>query len=123
TADAAMQNGSEEIYLPKLGGGWRPTSNILVSDPTQADVPLKSPGPAAAIVYGRGFGKPTNGIVMYEAGHSLNKGTVGDGAAQRSFLDLHLIAGYERSPQVKITAPTTLPAGSAANISAAVSGG
>jgi uncharacterized repeat protein (TIGR01451 family) len=121
--DAAQQNGSEQIYLPKSGGGWRPTTNVRAFDPTDADVPSKSPGPPAVIAYGRGFAKPTNGLVMEEAGHSLNKGTVGDGAAQRAFLNLHLLVGFERSPDVSTNVPATLVNGSPSNVSATVSGG
>lgn len=42
--DGAMLNGSEQIYLPAIGSGWRPTTRVLVSDTTQANVPGLSPG-------------------------------------------------------------------------------
>ncbi len=122
TLDAATLNGSEQIYLPKPGGGWRPTTNLLVTDPTQADVPARSPGPAAVAAYGRGFGNPTNGLVMYEGGHSLAKGTVGDGAAQRAYLNFTLLAGAERAPEVHVTAPPVMGQGQAAPVSATVAG-
>ncbi len=46
TIDAAVTNGSEQVYLPKLGGGWRSSTSVAVWDPTDPDVPLKSPGDA-----------------------------------------------------------------------------
>ena len=122
--DGAQENGSEQIYLPKAAG-WRPTTRPLVWDDTQADVPLKSPGKAAKVVYGRGYGLPTSGFVMYEGGHSINKngGTGPDIAAQRAFLNLNLVTGYERSAQVTTTAPAQIGSGQTVTASATVTGG
>jgi hypothetical protein len=74
------------------------------------------------MAYGRGFGRSTNGLVMYEAGHSLDSGT-GAGAAQRAFMDFNLVAGFERAPQVTTTVPAKMAGGSPSSISASVTGG
>jgi hypothetical protein len=88
TFDGSTTNGSEQIYLPKLAGAWLPGTKLLVFDPTQEDVPLKSPGPAAIAIYGQAFNDTARGFVMYEAGHDLNKGTVAERvAAQRAFFN------------------------------------
>ncbi len=63
--DSATQNGSEQIYLPDALG-WRPTTTIVGWDPDHPDIPGVSPGQAAVFAYGRGFGDPDNGLVMYE---------------------------------------------------------
>lgn len=96
--DAAQQNGSEQIYLPVLGGSWRPGAKVGVFDPTQANVPSLSPGPAAALVYGYAFDDPSRGKVMYEGGHSHNRGSINDVAAQRAFMNFSFITAIERVP-------------------------
>lgn len=86
--DGATTNGSEQIYLPRPGSAWRPNTKLLVYDPTQEDVPVKSPGPAAVAIYGRAYNDTTRGFVMYEGGHDLNSGTVPERvAAQRAFFN------------------------------------
>ena len=75
--DGATQNGSEQIYLP--GSSWRPSTKVLAWDPDQPDLVGGSSGDnlslgeAAALAYGRGFGDPTNGLVMYQAGHDFTR--------------------------------------------------
>jgi hypothetical protein len=96
--DAAQLNGSEQIYLPVLGGSWRPGAKIGVYDPTQANVPSLSPGPAATLVYGYAFDDPTRGKVMYEGGHSHNRGSINDVAAQRAFLNFSFVTAIEKTP-------------------------
>jgi hypothetical protein len=102
--DAAQQGGSEQIYLPALGGSWRPGAKVGVYDPSQANVPSLSPGLAASLVYGYGFDDPTRGKVMYEGGHSHDKGTVDDVAAQRTFLNFSFVTAIEKVP---VPDPTT----------------
>jgi len=98
--DAASQNGSEQIFLPVKGGGWLPTTRIVTYDPTQQNIPALSNGPAAVIVYGQGFGDPNRGSVMYQAGHNINKGTIGDVPAQRAFFNWSMLAAKDKSPAV-----------------------
>ncbi|MDH7459886.1 Ig-like domain-containing protein [Chitinophagaceae bacterium 26-R-25] len=98
--DAATLNGSEQIYMPVVGGGWLSTTKIITYDPSAPDVPGRSPGVPAVIAYGRGLGDPNRGLVMYESGHSLNKGTVGDVPAQRAFFNWSFVAAKEKAVQV-----------------------
>ena len=97
--DYATDNGSERIFVPNAGGGWLPTTTVAVYDGTQADVPLNSPGPAAVIAYGRGFGDPKRGWVMYEAGHRHHtNGSVAEQvAAQRAFFNYSLEAATDKN--------------------------
>lgn len=96
--DAALTVGSEQTYLPKLGGGWRPTTTLSVYDNSNLWVPLLSPGPAAAVAYGRGFGDNNRGYVMYEAGHDHNaNGSVPERvAAQRAFFNYSFFVAVDR---------------------------
>ena len=97
TYDGAQQNGSEQIYMPSLGGGWRPTTKVAVFDPTQANVPSISPGPAASTVFGRAFGDNTRGYVMYEGGHNLANGTIPEQvAAQRAMLNFSFLQSFDK---------------------------
>jgi hypothetical protein len=62
----ATENGSEQIYLPANPGAWRSTTKVLMWDDPFPQVPSLSPGFAAKLVYGRGFGVLSNG--RYSAG-------------------------------------------------------
>lgn len=115
TTDAATQAGSEQIFIPISGSKWRPTTQIITYDPTQKDATAQSTGPAASVLYGPAFGDAANGWVMYEGGHSLNKGTAGDVAAQRAFFNFLLLTAIDRraagastasrAPIVNVTSP------------------
>ncbi len=113
--DLAQLNGSEQIYLPKQDASpnntrWRPGAKIIAYDPTQANVlnpDLANGNVAALIVYGRGFDDPTRGYVMYEAGHSHNKGTAGDVAAQRAFFNFSFFQILPKAPNITTTGITT----------------
>ena len=111
TTDAAMQNGSEQIYLPKQDPApnktrWNPGVKVIAYDPTQADVTapnLANGNIAAVMLYGRGFDDPDRGYVMYEAGHSHNKGSGADVAAQRAFFNFSLFQAQLKTPVVGIS--------------------
>ena len=94
-ADGAMQNGSEQIFLPQTTS-WRATTKVAVYDPTQADVPAVSPGEAGAIVYGRSFGDNSNGKIMYIGGHNIEKGTADAVAAMRAFFNFSFLSIYDK---------------------------
>jgi len=115
TTDAAQLNGSEQIYIPKQstdpGGAtrWRPETNIVAYDPSQVNVPvpnLANGNVAAVIAYGRGLGDNNRGFVMYEAGHSHNKGTASDVAAQRAFWNFSFYQLLPKAPQLTVTGIT-----------------
>ncbi|MGI9158294.1 MAG: SprB repeat-containing protein, partial [Saprospiraceae bacterium] len=113
--DAATQNGSEQIYMPRQGTApgapstfdasavarWNPGANVIVFDPSQINVTNPNltdfRNVAATVVYGRGFDDPNNGWVMYEAGHSHNKATAPDNiAAQRAFFNFSLLMSLDQ---------------------------
>ena len=100
TTDAAQLNGSEQVYLPVNGGGWRSGTRIVTYDPTQANVPAISAGPAAIIAYGRGFGVETNGWVMYEAAHNIAGTSAAQIAAQRAFFNWSYLTTVDKIPSV-----------------------
>ncbi|MDD3877680.1 MAG: Ig-like domain-containing protein [Bacteroidales bacterium] len=99
-SDLAHKNGSEQIFLPVKSGGWRSTTKIISHDPTHLNVPSLSNGPAAIMAYGRGFGDNNRGWVMYEAGHDINKGSIGDVPAQRAFFNWSLLSSYDKLPTI-----------------------
>ncbi|MBU3714238.1 MAG: tandem-95 repeat protein, partial [Ferruginibacter sp.] len=106
---AAHLNGSEQVYLPVKGQGWRPSTKIITYDPTQANVPASSDGPAVIIAYGKGLGDNNRGYVMMEAGHSINKGTAGDVPAQRAFFNWSFLSNMDKAA-IKINSINGIPA-------------
>ena len=103
TTDAAHQGGSEQVFMPyKPGGGWRPTTNISVYDPSQSDVPLKSDGEVAAVVFGRAYGDPNRGQVVYEGGHNIGGSTPADVAAQRIYFNSSFVFALDKVPTTTI---------------------
>ena len=122
TLDASTQNGSEEIYLPKAAG-WRSTTTVAVYDPDDPDVPGLSPGPAAVVAYGRAFG--TAGMVMVNAGHALDQGTVSSRvAAQRAYFNFLLLAGVQKQVLISNALfPAAMAPGATYTLSADVSSG
>lgn len=107
-ADEAMQNGSEQVFLPKQTSNWRSSTKVAVYDATQQDVPAISPGEAAAIVYGRAFGDNTRGKVMYTGGHNINKGNADAVAAMRSFFNFSFLSVYDKAIDPTVIGPINL---------------
>ncbi len=85
--DKAHLNGSERIFFPKRINKWRPGARILVSDPDAPDKGEITNGEAAITIYGHGFDNPKNGLVMYQAGHSIYGDTPAHIAALRAFFN------------------------------------
>jgi gliding motility-associated-like protein len=98
--DDAQQNGSETVYLPKLGSIWNPGAKIITSSPGQPDVPGLSPGVAAENVYGRAFDDPARGLVAYQASHSIAGTSADQIAAQRVFFNFSLYALNDKVPPI-----------------------
>lgn len=119
STDAAHPGGAEQIYLPKAGGGWRATTQVIAFDPSQSNVPGLSPGPAAVIVFGRGFGLNTSGYVMYEAGHDIKKaGGTASIAAIRAFFNFSLLSSVDKVPFISVAnVPTTMSIGAGYTVS------
>lgn len=106
--DLATLNGSEQIYIPvqTAGAGWRSSTVVAVYDPDHPT--LSNSGStekyrATVLAYGRGYGDPDRGYVMYEAGHSHNKSTApANIAAQRAFFNFSFFAAKEKAPDPDI---------------------
>ena len=96
--DNATINGSERIFLPVNGGGWRNSTSVAVYDTTDKFIPSLSQGPAAAVAFGRAYGDANRGYVMYQSGHSLTEsGSIAEQvAAQRAFFNYSFFVAAER---------------------------
>jgi len=104
-----IQNGSEQIYLPTVDG-WRPSTRIAVFDddhPETSTINLLEE--AAFMAYGRAFGDPSRGQVMYEGGHTHVGTGPNEVAAQRAFLNFWLKAGIDRGQVIVIERGFTSP--------------
>lgn len=135
--DASTQNGSEQIYIPKATSAWRPTTQLIAYNTTQSNAYASgNGGPASSLLYGPAYGNTDYGWVMYQGGHSVNKGTVDDVTSQRAFFNFLLLTAVDRrlngtslgsrSPIVNITEPapaTTIAGGSQVTVSGTASGG
>ncbi len=108
TVDEAMQNGSEQVYLPNLNSTWRPGTKVAVYDATQQNVPSISPGEAATIAYGRAFGDSTLGKIMYTGGHNINKGNAAAVSAMRTFFNFSFMSVYDKAVDLSIVGPINL---------------
>lgn len=106
--DGATTNGSEQSYIPNLGGSWLPSTTVSVINDNCSSVPTLSAGPSAIIAYGRAYGDDNRGWVMYEAGHNHNdskKGTEAEHvAAQRAFFNFSYQVAYNKfeNPEAQI---------------------
>jgi uncharacterized repeat protein (TIGR01451 family) len=125
--DLATTNGSEQIYIPTAGMQWRPTTTVAVYDNNHPQNPVAAPAPpqqaAAVVAYGYAYGDPTNGFVMYEAGHAHNKATAADNiAAQRAYFNFLAFQGTLHAPDIDIALPSIV-AGQNATLTATISGG
>lgn len=118
--DAAIQNGSEQIYLPMKN--WRPGTKLYVWDPSNINVPSKSPGPATIIISGRGFDDNQRGRVTYVASHSFSKiSTPESVSAQRTFLNFSFLSSLDKSVKPELgLVPDTMYSGIDYNLSVTV---
>ena len=99
--------GSERNFVPAKGQSWLSTTKIICYDSTSPNVPSISNGPDVLIAYGRGFGDTSRGLVMLNGGHDLNRGTIGDVAAQRAFWNWSFLAAQDKA--IKINSVTGIP--------------
>ncbi|PWJ57353.1 hypothetical protein CLV98_10760 [Dyadobacter jejuensis] len=102
--DEAHTNGSERVFLPKVGGSWLPSTKMI----TYASIVKKTtyaPGTAAINVYGRAFGDNTRGQVMYQAGHDIGGNKAENVGAQRIFFNWSFLAIIDKAPQLALSLP------------------
>jgi hypothetical protein len=116
TIDAATQNGSEQIYMPRQGivatpsiysssavARWRPETKVIVYDPTQVNVTnpdlVNFSNVAAVLAYGPAFGIEGNGDIMLEASHSIAKlgNHPASVAAQRAFFNYSFMVAWDKA--------------------------
>ncbi len=119
--DSSVQNGLEQVYLPK-SPGWRASTTIGVYDPDHAQRYALSNDPkyrAAIVAYGKGFGDPNRGYVMIEASHSLSNASLPDNiAAQRIFFNFSFMSGKNSTITPDITGiPTSISSGTPTQLS------
>ncbi len=115
----STENGSEDWYIPLSTGGWNTGTYraIKTSDGAVGKEGIK-------LAFGNAFDDKDNGLVMYEAGHSINRGTTESKvAAQRAFFDFILHSGIDRRLLATITAPTSMAEGTGAAVSVTVTSG
>lgn len=113
--DAATQNGSEQIFVPK-SAGWRPSTKVGVYDPDHPDryTPYVDPKHRAAVVaWGHGLGSTSRGQVMLEASHDIAKASApANIAAQRVFFNFSFLILSQKAVLPTITGlPTSLNSG------------
>lgn len=113
---AAQTGGSETVYVPVTGGGWRPGMKLLVEDTAQDNVyggkaPI-SPGPALIAGYGRAYDNPNMGWVMYQANHDISGTSAANVAAMRQFWNFSLMAMQDKVPIIdSVSVPKVMVSG------------
>lgn len=120
TMGAATQNGSEQWYIPNVGGQWYPTTRRGVRTGNGT-----SPAEGVLLVYGPAYGNPANGTVMYEGGHNLNNsGTAAERVqAQKAYFNFVLYTGRQKKLVVNTTLPASFTTLNSYSVSAAVTSG
>ncbi|MBV1922792.1 MAG: HYR domain-containing protein, partial [Flavobacteriaceae bacterium] len=103
----SLNGNSEHIYLPRLTGNWRATTQIGFYDPTQIDVVNgNSNGRAAVIAYGPAYGDPTYGNILYNASHISKDNSGGDKedwvGEGRLFGNFLIQSALETAPEISI---------------------
>ena len=130
--DGALDNGSEQIFMPHNGTSWRNTTTISMYDANQPDVGVISPGPAAQMAYGPAYGigdyndySAGNGWILYLAGHEIdNSNTEAGIASYRAFFNFSFMSAFERGATLSYVAnvPTIMQEGSTITLSATATG-
>ncbi len=123
TEDAAHTNGSEQVYIPKIGSAWRNTTHIGCYDSIQSNVNANaSNGPAAITLYGRGFGLSTAGYVMYQGGHDIEGTNAANVSAVRQFFNFSFKVMADKVPSIaSLTAPTQIQNNTSYHVSVSAS--
>ena len=85
--DEAHLNGSERIFLPKKINRWRKETKKILIDADAPDIPEIAGDTAVITAYGHAYGNTENGLVMYQAGHSIYGRDPHNIAAMRAFFN------------------------------------
>ncbi|NNJ56753.1 MAG: hypothetical protein HKP14_11490, partial [Bacteroidia bacterium] len=118
--DPATENGSENMYIPEEK--WRLTTQTDVEDPNHPDLVGRPNSMAAKLAFGRAYGDPNRGKVMYEAGHSHDGSGVANVAAQRIFFNFSLDAPEAKAPTITSSVPDVMVQTITYQLSASASG-
>ncbi|GIV33136.1 MAG: hypothetical protein KatS3mg031_0671 [Chitinophagales bacterium] len=115
----ATTNGSEQWYIPLTTGRW----NIGAS-PAVSTADGGPPRNGAKLVFGRGFDKTNNGMVMYEGGHEFDSGSMENQvAAQRAFFNFLFLASIDKGLVISHNVPKTFVKGIPQTVAATASKG
>ncbi len=115
----ATENGSERWYVPQTTGQWLATTKRTLT--TMDGV---SPKEGVKVAYGPAYGNASNGLVMYEAGHSHVGGALDNSvAAQRAFFNFALLVGVKAKLKIVANFPTILQPGTSHPMDVTVTGG
>lgn len=108
----AMNGNSEHIYVPLADaggseGGWRSTTTVSVYDPTNSQIPTRSPGRAGVVVYGPAYGNTDYGTLLYQGSHISSGNEVGNWDPEhigelRLFANFLLESALEVSPGISV---------------------
>ncbi len=112
STDAALLNGSEQIFIPRQSSGttarWNPGAKIIAYDPTHSNVPTLQGdlrNAASLMIYGRGFDDPNRGYVMHTAAHQFNSchNSTAALAAQRTFFNYSWLVAQDKAENLSIS--------------------
>ncbi|RKT01746.1 RCC1 domain-containing protein [Chryseobacterium defluvii] len=92
TVATVLDGGSGPGYTPANGQTWRSGTKIAVSDASVSPT-------AYELLYGYAYGDSSNGVIMYEAGHSWDGTGSSNVAAIRAFLNFVFDASSNKLPQ------------------------
>ncbi len=129
--DGALENGSEQIFMPHNGTSWRNSTTVSIYDANQSDVGVISPGPAAKMAYGPAYGNGDyadysagNGWVMYLGGHEISGTEEQFVAAYRAFFNFSFMSAFDRGATISYTfsTPPSMQEQSTISLSASATG-
>ncbi len=108
-AHSASEGGSEQWYQPLSSGRWNTNSHRGITTGTGS-----SPNEGTVMVYGPAYNDPSNGWVMYQAGHDLSSTGSSSSdriAAQRAYFNYILLAGKYKKVDVSASIPSSMKVG------------
>ncbi|HXH19993.1 MAG TPA: SprB repeat-containing protein, partial [Chitinophagales bacterium] len=98
----AQDGGSEQWYIPLTTGRWN-----LGAAPAITTSDGAAPRKGVKLIFGRGFDEASNGLVMYEGGHSVGGSGTAEVAAQRAFFNFLFLASIDKGLLITHNIPKT----------------